>query len=211
MFQNLKKELYERIIDELKKPAEINKFKSDAAGLTGVDTRDNSWRMNLNDYMQQHGFSKYGSGKYASVYGNPEYPYAIKIFQKDSAYFRWLKFSLENRNNPYVPKIKGKVIRITPLVFAIRLEKLSPGGMNDEFEQEYESWLSDPNYKTSDPNLQQVFDFFEINRKLMDLHSQNYMMRGNQVVIIDPFYNWFGKYEPGKYTIDPNEVDPSIF
>jgi hypothetical protein len=211
MTESIKQELYEKIVKELNKPGEIGQFKQDASKLTGVDTRDNSWRMNLDTYMSKYGFKQMGSGKYASVYGNEKYPFVLKVFQKDSAYMRWLKFSLSNKNNPYVPKIRGKVVKITPMVYAIRLEKLDRGYLTPEFEQEFEKWEMDPNYKTSDPALQQVFDFFEPNRKLLDLHGENVMMRGKQMVIIDPFYNWFGREAPGQYTIDPNEVDPSLF
>ena len=211
MTKSIRQTLYEKIMKELRKPSELDQFKKDAASLTGVDTRDNTWRTNLDDYMSKYDFKKFGSGKYASVYGNQKYPFVIKVFQKDSAYMRWLKFCLSNRDNPYVPKIKGKVLKITPMVYAIRLEKLSPGYITSEFNREYSQWQKDPNYKTQDAALQQVFDFFEPNRKLLDLHGENVMMRGDQLVIIDPFYNWFGKEEPGKYTIDPDEIDPSLF
>jgi hypothetical protein len=209
--KNTQQHLYERIVKELRRPSEISRFRSDAAGLDKVDTRDNTWRTNLNSYMNNHGFQMLGSGKYASVYGNESYPYVIKVFQRDSAYFRWLKFALNNRNNPYVPRIRGKVVKITPMVYAIRLEKLRPGYIDSEFQQHFDQWQRDPNYRADDPDLQQVFDFFHSNRKLLDLHNENVMRRGDQLVIIDPFYNWFGREAPGKYTIDPDEVDPDLF
>lgn len=211
MFKNLKNELYERIVAELNKPAEIGQFKSDASSVQKVDTRDNSWRANLDSYMRTHGFKRLGTGKYASVYGNEKYPYVIKVFQKDSAYLRWIKFALNNKNNPYVPKIRGKVVKITPMIFAIRLEKLTPGYLEGDFANEYYNWEEDNNYQSSDPNIQQVLDFFAQNKKLLDLHGENVMYRGNQLVIVDPFYNWFGREVPGQYTIDPDEIDPGLF
>jgi hypothetical protein len=209
--KSLEEELKRKILRELRKPGEVDQFRKDAADLKSVDTRDNSWRINLDEYMSKYGFRALGSGKYASVYGNERYPYVIKVFQKDSAYLRWIKFSLANKNNPYVPKIKGKVVKITPLVYAIRLEKLSPTFMSGEFADEYQQWMRDNSHQAQDPNIQEILNFFANNKKLLDLHSENVMKRGNQLVIIDPFYNWFGKYEPGKYTIDPDNVDPSVF
>lgn len=209
--KSLKEELKRKILRELRKPGEVDQFRKDAADLKSVDTRDNSWRINLDEYMSKYGFRTLGSGKYASVYGNESYPYVLKVFQKDSAYLRWIKFSLANKNNPYVPKIKGKVVKITPLVYAIRLEKLSPTFMSGEFADEYQQWMRDNSHRAQDPNIQEILDFFANNKNLLDLHSENVMKRGNQLVIIDPFYNWFGKYEPGKYTIDPDDVDPSVF
>lgn len=209
--KNFKQDLKQRILSELRKPGEINQFRKDASGLSSVDTRDNSWRNNLNRYMSNYDFRPLGSGKYASVYGNEKYPYVLKVFQKDSAYLRWIKFSLTHKHNPYVPKIKGKVVKITPMIYAIRLEKLSPTYMSGEFADEYQQWMNDKTHQASDPDIQEILDFFADNKNLLDLHSENVMKRGNQLVIIDPFYNWFGKYEPGKYTIDPDDVDPTVF
>lgn len=209
--KNLKEHLRKKILSELRKPGEVDQFRKDASNLKSVDARDNSWRVNLDQYMSKYGFKPMGSGKYASVYGNDQYPYVLKVFQKDSAYLRWIKFSLAHKNNPYVPKIKGKVVKITPMVYAIRLEKLSPTVMDGEFAREYQKWMRDNDHQAEDPNIQEILDFFADNKNILDLHSENVMKRGNQLVIIDPFYNWFGKHNPGNYTIDPDDVDPSVF
>ena len=134
---------------------------------------------------------------------------------KDAAYFKWLKFVQENQSNPYIPKVKGKVIKITPIFYAIRLEKLTPYSGNApstrKFMTDYAQWKKNPSYQSNDQNIQDILDYFAKFKSLLDLHGENMMMRNNQLVVIDPFYNWFGKKEPGKYMIDPDEVDPSIF
>lgn len=203
-------EAFENLL-ELKKPNELTSFRSRVKGISAVDTRDSSWGNSLLDMFGKYGFKLLGSGKYASVFGSEKYPYVIKVFMKDSAYLRWIKFAMDNKNNPYVPKIRGKVIKITPMIYAIRLEKLSPGYLTGKFAEEYRKWSMDNNHKSDDKNIQDILDYFKKNKDLLDIHSENVMMRGDQLVIIDPFYNWFGKKNPGNYTIDPNEVDPSVF
>ena len=202
-----------RILDELKKPEEIKKFKNDVKGVDAVDTRDDSWRRNLGRYMSAHGFRLLGAGKYASVFGNDKYPFVVKVFMRDSAYQRWMKFSIDNKANPYVPVVKGKVIKISDMVFAVRLEKLKPVSSswnNEPFMQEMRKWEKDSKYVSDDKHIQDVLDFFKANKKLIDIHGENVMSRPNgEFVVVDPLYNF---YKPGKgYSIDPNEEIPGLF
>lgn len=202
---------FKELILELNKPAELGKFKSDVKGVSAVDSRDSSWNSTLPEYMRKYGFKILGSGKYASVFGNDKYSYALKVFMKDSAYLRWMKFCLENKSNPFVPKFRGKVVKISPIIFAIRIEKLEKYNSAGPFLKEYNAWKLQPKtYKSSNPDIQEIFDEFGKNLKLLDLHNDNMMMRGSQEVVIDPYYNWFNPSEK-KFTIDPNEVDKSVF
>ena len=199
-------------VTELYKPKELDKLRQVLSKkVTDVDTRDPSWMYSLNDVMAAYGFDKLGAGKYASVFGNKSYPYVIKVFMKDSAYIRWVSLCLKNRRNKYCPKIKGKVVKLTPLVYAIRLEKLKPTYFGGEFADAFSKWQSNQSYRTDDQDINDILDFFVDNKNLLDLHSDNVMARGNQMVIIDPFYNWFNKHKPMDYTIDPHEVDTSVF
>jgi hypothetical protein len=198
-------------LQELSKPKEIGDFKKAVSKFNTVDVRDQSWSMTLPAAMKKYGFSLLGSGKYASVYGNPKYDYVLKVFMKDSAYLKWIEFVQKNKGNPYVPKVKGKVVKITPTFYAIRLEKLSKFTSGGQFMKDFSAWQKDNSFKSSDQNIQDILDYFGKHKKLLDLHGENMMMRGNQLVIIDPFYNWFGKYNPGKYTIDPDDINPEIF
>jgi len=165
--------------------------------------------------MSKFGFKLLGTGKYAHVYGKKGYKYVIKVFMKDSAYMRWVKFSLDNKKNPYTPVIRGKVVKITPMFYAIRLENLTPyrpGSSTKYFNGEYSKFRANSSYRPeNDPDLSAVFDHFAKNKRLLDLHGENMMMRGNQVVVVDPYYNWFNKHNPMDYTIDPDDIDKSIF
>lgn len=200
---------FQNYLQELSKPKELGQFKKAVSGITSVDSRSQAWQGTLPQLMKKFGFSQLGSGKYGAVFGNPSYPYVIKVFMKDSAYMRWISFVMKNKDNPYVPKIKGKVLKITPIFYAIRLEKLKPFAGSGPFWNEYRKWSSDNNYRSEDPHVQEILGYFKQNKRLIDLHGDNMMMRGTTDIVIDPFYNW---YKPGTgYTIDPDEVDPTIF
>ena len=198
-------------IQELRKPTEIDAFKKSVKKFDKVDVRDQSWSSTLPQAMKKFGFSLLGSGKYASVFGHPKYDYVLKVFMKDSAYLKWIEFVQKNKGNPYVPKVRGKVIKITPLFYAIRLEKLERYKTGGQFMKDFSAWQANPSFKSDDKNIQDILDYFATHKKLLDLHGENMMMRGNQLVIIDPFYNWFGKHKPGQYTIDPDDINPEIF
>jgi len=203
--------LFSAFLTELRKPKEVDQFKKQVSDIKSVDTRNQSWHSSLSSLMSKHGFTRVGSGKYASVFKNTQYKYVVKVFMKDAAYFKWLEFVLKNRNNPYVPKIKGKVIKITPMFYAIRMEPLAPYKGSSEFMTHYSKWSRDPSYKSGDKDIDDILQYFKKYKGLLDLHGENVMLRGNQLVVIDPFYNWFGKHKPGEYTIDPDDVDPNIF
>jgi len=204
---------FKQHITELSNPADIAAYRKSVAGVTDVDSRDQSWNDTLTGHMKKFGFKKLGSGKYGSVFGNAKYPYVIKVFMKDAAYLRWLKFCMSNKNNPYIPAVRGKVIKITPTIYAVRLEKLTSGSFTGPFYDEYRKWVADNSFKSSNKDIQDILDYFGKgdNKKLLDIHGDNVMKRGSQLVVIDPFYNWFGKYDSGKFTIDPNEVDDTLF
>lgn len=153
--------------------------------------------------MANHDFELIGQGKYAAVYHNDNYPYVIKVFMRDTAYLKWLAFCAKHQNNRFIPKIRGKVIRITSLFMAIRLERLTRfSSMYDTKTFSTIQNLADlPD--VSDQDLAEIQLFFRQNRQLIDIHQDNLMMRNNQVVIVDPLYNWFNN---DKFTIDPNDL-----
>lgn len=182
-------------LTEMRKPAEIEHFRRTVSRFTEPDSRTaDEWQTELPELMGRYGFKQLGTGKFGSVFGNPNYPYIIKVFMKDTAYLKWLDFAKQNQSNPFVPKIRGKVVKISPNFMAVRLEKLTPS-----LKDEWMDWDSNE----SNPNVSTILDFFDRNASLMDLHGGNFMMRGNQIVIIDPFYNWF---KGGRFTMDPHDI-----
>lgn len=74
-----------------------------------------------------------------------------------------MKFCMDNTRNPYLPKIRGKVVKITPIIYAIRLEKLTPGSFTGDFADAYFKWQKDSDYKSEDSNIQDILDHFAKN------------------------------------------------
>lgn len=187
--------------------APVKAFRDATKHYQKFDTRDEfqGWRGSADELMAQFGFHYNGSGKSAAVYSNPKYPYVIKLFMRDAPYLKWLHFCQHNQHNPYVPKIKGKVMRIGDLFMAVRLEKLytySPKGG-----YAFASDQIDDAAMNGDKNASDVYAFFDANANLLDLHNGNFMYRHkpvmDQVVCIDPFYNWF---KGGQFTMDPDDI-----
>jgi hypothetical protein len=204
---------FKTYLHELNKPKEIRLFKSRVSNVKAVDTRDNSWQGTLNDLFSKYGFSNTGSGKYGTVFINSKYQYAIKVFMKDTAYLKFIQFCLKNQSSPYIPKIRGKVVKINDMFMAIRIEKLGPISNGIDL-IEFVHMIRDPEFflkgkmnlitiHNDDPHAQNLCKFLLDNEKLTDIHLGNIMMRRNQPVVIDPIYNW---YKGGQFTMDPDDI-----
>ena len=179
-------------------PEQVKRFRDFVKDVKKVDNREDSWRGSLKDLMGTIGFRPVGMGKYAFVFEKPNYPYVVKIFMKDTAYLRWISFCLKHPNNKYVPKIRGKVIKINDIFMAIRLEKLAEQSSYDFVSKLYAE------DEAGDHDAREVVDYLESNQKLLDLHGGNFMVDSQgQYKLIDPFYNW---YRNGSFTIDPDDL-----
>lgn len=185
----------------------IMTFRSFVKDIDKVDKRT-KWRDSINKLMSDHGFQIGGSGNYGSVFIHRNLPYIVKIFMKDTAYLHWLSFCFANQHNPYVPKIRGKVAKLTGTFFAIRMERLT---QNEYAAKTFSAKLDrlldlGP---TGDVDLDSIVDVMKRHRPLLDIGDWNIMLRGKQPVLIDPFYNWIvaDKFTDNpKYTIDPEDI-----
>lgn len=79
------------------------------------------------DMLTKYGFRNSGWGAFGSVWASPKHDYLLKVFgSHDVAYATWVRTSLQYKNNSAFPKFKGgKLIRLTPDVHAIRMERLT--------------------------------------------------------------------------------------
>jgi len=154
--------------------------------------------------LAQIGWHPIGSGYWAQVFEHPDKPYVLKIFMDDPYYLRYLQIIKANKDNPHVPRIFGNPVKITPMVNAVRLEKLTPltgesdpilkkyvdpelppelmyaldiEGENQEFAEEHHPKLV---------QLMQALEPIFSSRGDSDLHHENVMKRGDTLVIIDP-------------------------
>jgi hypothetical protein len=83
---------------------------------------------NLIKDLQQQGykFEFNRSGTKGSVLKREGDPYVIKIFQRDPQYMKYVLYAIDHQDNPHVPKIKGRPIKIMNDTYAIRMEELYP-------------------------------------------------------------------------------------
>jgi hypothetical protein len=174
----------------------------------GVD-----WHTVLNNY----GFRSLGYGSFGVVWENPKLPYVLKVFSSsDSAYIDWISVARQNKNNPHMPRfVSARLLKITPEVLAIRMEKLFPV-INQEKNVVFESdLLLQERYNPSEqiksvgfdtdqrnlryycqthpewlPALDIVKNFSNNSGYRLDFHNKNVMVRDNDILVItDPVYN----------------------
>jgi len=154
----------------------------------------------LKDKLDNLGYKEYelGSGLYGSVYARPQDNFVVKIFGPDAGYQRYLNYMQKNTMNPYVPKLRGKPIKLPNNFTLVRIEKLKEIDMDfyteikylitpskeydhiwratrKKFEDKYPQFLNFIDELRATPNVR------------LDLHPGNIMMRNNLPVVTDPF------------------------
>ena len=188
-------------LSELYKPKEINSFRKE------YNNDRFQWIYKAMAALKQYGFNYAGQGSFATVAINDNYPFALKLFREDAGYIKWLDFCKKNQNNPFIPKTRGKVIRVIKAtqknsrdIYAIRIEKL-----NNYFTERNETELNSLFLKyvyearrnkklgkigsSGNKFVDDIVDEFTKNFKLLDLTYSNIMRRNNsQIVIIDPYF-----------------------
>lgn len=199
------------MINEAHKSVEF--IKSKLAKHTEVDSRDAArmdWQRQVINVFWDLGFRSVGAGKYGLVFTKEGYPYAIKFFMRDTAYLRWLQFCMANPNNPYLPKIKGRVVKVGKVFMAIRLEKLiEPRNQRELNATQDLIWMGQDPEDTlesgkADKWQEQICHELIRNSKLKDVHHGNVMTRPStgEAVLFDAYYNWY----KGNYTVDPDDL-----
>jgi len=138
----------------------------------------------ITSLARKYKFTKIGEGFYAVVYKHENYPFVVKVWRQDEGFDMWLNFVLNNQNNPYVPKVKGKPVRITGTEYkAIRLEYLIHPKMREKHIHDVIEIL----WKSEDPNMKKIVRYLKSTGRDDDMHSENIMQRPNgQWVITDP-------------------------
>jgi hypothetical protein len=155
--------------------------------------------------LKQSGYRKYliGEGFYAGVFARPSDNYVIKIFENDPGYEKFLKYILQNRSNPHVPKIKSKPITFLKKYKIVRIERLTPLDKNNQEHIElYKSiinYISDygKDYTYAEinrkqltkqyPQLVDLLQELHKNKYMLDLNVNNFMLRNTTPVITDPY------------------------
>lgn len=194
-------------------PNQVRDFAKSPDTQTDLDIHPSvNWGRQADSYAYSLGFSRIGSGHYSSVYVKDGYPYVLKIFSNgDTNYINWLKWCIGHRQNTYVPKTKGTVIRINKSLSAIRLElltknhkKLYMARILEKFFEDFDAPDTEEEYfdialnkcyfqqnviPEFSKDLIQVWEYLHsVDSAILDLHANNLMWRGEQPVIIDPVY-----------------------
>jgi hypothetical protein len=165
--------------------------------------KDNYYVSDLQRQLNNLGYKKYhlGNGIFGTVYSRPEDNYVVKIFQPDRGYDRYLQYMQSNLQNPYVPKLRGKPVKLPNGFTMVRIEKLKE--IDSKLYQEI-SYLrggpkNDPYFaglrKSFEERYPQFLNFLDELKAMgsrgsglaLDLHSGNIMQRDNLPVVTDPF------------------------
>jgi hypothetical protein len=147
------------------------------------------------ELMEQRGYKVIGKGSYATVLHKKGSKQVLKVFSHDAGYERFLRVITRYKSciYPKVGPLKKHLVNGKISFSSIRIEKLSPISRNHKAIYTLEAIRYRP------PNLH-IFNPEEIKaiRRLTsyrhskgswDIHSGNVMVRGKQVVIIDPYYS----------------------
>lgn len=86
-----------------------------------------NWIEQADAIAAKYEFTRLGKGEFAGVYGKPNSDYIIKLFAtEDYGFQEYLNFIRTHQSNPYVPKLKGNLVKVTPSISAVRMERLRP-------------------------------------------------------------------------------------
>ena len=161
--------------------------------------------------LEDHDFMMAGSpGWFGSVWYHPNLEYVLKIFSsRDRGYLKFLDVASAHQDNPHFPKFRGKLVKLTPLTMAVRLERLNVYSRHkfEDIEYMLDTSSGVRNWRKYIENNEIAKDFINqwpqfgealdlLNQSWFnneasinfDWHDGNMMLRNNQVpVIIDPF------------------------
>ena len=156
----------------------------------------------LKDKLTDLGYRQYemGSGLYGLVYARPEDDYVVKIFAPDQGYRRYLDYMQSNLQNPYVPKLRGRPVKLPRGFTLVRIEKLREIDAKLYNEIRYlETPRGDVMYRAARKQFEDRYPQFlnlldelkdisgRDSRIAFDIHSGNIMQRGSLPVVTDPF------------------------
>lgn len=143
-----------------------------------------------------YGFLPVGQGGYGTVLGHPNLNYVLKIFDTTDGYYEFVKFAMQNQDNPYFPRFRGKVIKLID-AYAIRMERLEGFVKRNVVDAIASYFYTDQiDYDTRDvfirfPKLKNAIDLISHLRDKfhLDIYESNIMTRysDQSVVITDPY------------------------
>lgn len=152
----------------------------------------------LTDYLETQGFKHIGQGSYSEIYLKPGYPWMFKLWSHDPAYLWWITWAAKHQDNPNVPRVKGLPVKIAPDTYVVRLEKLRGRSRYDHKQLadmldgiETVDDISKEDLQWIRREYPGIYDALRVIQRagsdfVVDLHSDNIMMRGQIPVLADP-------------------------
>lgn len=184
---------------------EIPLFKDatkEISSYTGIETRKKILGDFLN-ILKTRGYTPLGNGAFGIAFKSPHLDYVIKIFKNDAAYLAFVEYCL-TRSSPHLPKFRGKPLSIDGEHFLVRMEMLTPYNQGNKLLLDisrmcefFENGGSPSTIKSPiDKNIYRkhkslfdvCYDLFKNTQYTYDIHEGNLMMRGDTIVIVDPYY-----------------------
>lgn len=163
---------------------------------------------NIERWMREKGFKPLGEGGYGIVFSDGRSRVVAKIMREDPCWMAFAEYCRKNRSNPHLPKI-GKTMPVSKMgVYVTFIEALDPlppekydfdlkAFLNLRIRYRIPSMAAYPigriklaasEFETNHPLLAETLE--EVTKLgtncAVDLHDENFMMRGNTIVIIDP-------------------------
>ena len=152
----------------------------------------------LKDYMEGLGFTYIAGGEFSLVFQGPS-DLVVKVYN-DECYDEFIKFCLARPTNPFLPKFRGRGVRLTPDARMIRIERLLPippsewqkAGVQTitaivRSDDDVDMWDLNDSQKALYQTIKNLYNEMA-SPCWLDIHAGNVMMRpSGQLVIIDPF------------------------
>jgi hypothetical protein len=166
---------------------------------------------NAEEVLKKAGYEKLGEGYYAAVYTKGNADHVLKLFSvRDRSYPEFVNMTIQ-RPNTHFPKFKGKMMKVTNEYYAIRMEKLTSFGEENQQLKQIRDYIygyatygrsySDnirgqqvikeiDQVEETQPGIKKacelIADMIANGNVALDLHKHNLMMRGNTIVFTDP-------------------------
>ena len=185
------------------KPKGLDDVRSDMAKAKAAEKYSKmDWMFVIDAFFRKYGFTSSGTGAFGYVAIKEDYPYALKVFRHDAGYLKWYDFCKKNQDNPFVPKIRGKIIKMVEDIFYVRLEKLEPFRVGDKIESEINqifiaNLFSISPYRpgeiklTGNKYIDDILKELGENKRMLDIRQPNVMKRKDGThVLIDPYISW---------------------
>jgi hypothetical protein len=161
------------------------------------------WDTSIVEYMEEKGFEYIGMGSQSRLFAYKTNPnLVVKIFLASDTPFQYFLNYCQTHKSPCLPKFRGNSVKINKDYRMVRAEELTPLTSqewrriapllfmyHDINNPKIDKFIEkNPDLKNLLMTFRGLIDYANKNDSIgFDLHEKNYMKRGNEFVINDPF------------------------